>query len=128
MAGGTKRENPRPEPPGYTDHRPWGCYTVLSDEKDHKVKLISVRPSQRLSLQRHQLRTEHWFFVRGKALVTLNEKMLELTAGQAIDIPRGAWHRVHNHGSREAAFIEIQTGDYFGEDDIERREDDYGRE
>lgn len=110
-----------------TDHRPWGHYTVLSDEKDHKVKRIVVSPQGRLSLQRHQRRQEHWYVISGEALVTLNEDKITKRAGEYIDIPLGAIHRVENPGSEDLVFIEVQTGDYFGEDDIERLEDDYGR-
>ncbi len=110
-----------------TDHRPWGNFTILADEPDHKVKRITVNPGARLSLQRHQKRQEHWLVVSGTATVTLNEDMLELGPGQAVDIPRHAIHRVENKGNEPLVFIEIQLGDYFGEDDIERLEDDYGR-
>ena len=109
------------------DRRPWGYYAVLADEPDHKVKRIVVNPGQRLSLQRHKRRSEHWFVVRGRAVVSRNDEVIELEAGSAVDIPRGAWHRIKNPGREDLAFIEVQTGDYFGEDDIERREDDYGR-
>jgi mannose-6-phosphate isomerase len=109
------------------NHRPWGYYEVLSDEPDHKVKRIVVYPGKRLSLQRHRYRAEHWYIVSGKGIVALNDKNLELGSGQAIDIPRGALHRIHNPGTVNMIFIEIQTGEYFGEDDIERFEDDYGR-
>jgi mannose-6-phosphate isomerase len=109
------------------DCRPWGYYEVLSNAADHKVKRIVVSPGQRLSLQRHQKRAEHWFVVRGAGVVTLDGADISLEAGQAIDITRGAWHRIRNHGSEDMAFIEIQTGEYFGEDDIERLADDYGR-
>ncbi len=109
------------------DHRPWGYYQVLLDEPAQKVKKIVVYPGQRLSLQRHQRRAEHWFVAQGQAVVTRNEEQITLAAGQAVDIPRGAWHRIRNPGTDNMAFIEVQTGDYFGEDDIERSEDDYGR-
>ena len=109
------------------DHRPWGYYQVLSDEEDHKVKRIVVYPGQRLSLQRHWRRSEHWYVIKGKAAVTLNDQEIALREGEAVDIPRETWHRVMNTGNENMAFIEVQTGDYFGEDDIERREDDYGR-
>ena len=109
------------------DHRPWGYYEVLSDEPDHKVKRIVVYPGKRLSLQCHRHRAEHWYIVSGKGLVALNDKNLELSVGQAIDIPRGALHRIQNPGTVNMTFIEIQTGESFGEDDIERFEDDYGR-
>ena len=110
------------------DHRPWGYYQVYADEADHKVKRIVVYPGKRLSLQRHQRRAEHWFVLSGEAVVTRDDKEIHLVAEQAIDIPRGAVHRVANPGTENMAFIEIQTGDYFGEDDIERLEDDFGRE
>ncbi len=109
------------------DHRPWGYYTVLSDEPDHKVKRITVYAGKRLSLQRHTRRAEHWYLIRGEGVATLNAKESRLKAGDALDIPRGALHRIMNPGTGDMAFIEVQTGDYFGEDDIERFEDDYGR-
>ena len=108
-------------------HRPWGYYIILADEDDHKVKRIVVKPGKRLSLQRHQKRAEHWYVLSGTAIVTLNEDKISVPAGEAIDIPRTAWHRVENADSNDMAFIEVQTGDYFGEDDIERAEDDFGR-
>jgi mannose-6-phosphate isomerase len=109
------------------DHRPWGYYQVLSDEPGHKVKRIIVHPGKRLSLQRHRRRTEHWYILYGEAIVTRNDEQLHLRSGESIDIPQGAIHRVMNPGTENMAFIEVQTGDYFGEDDIERLEDDYGR-
>ncbi|HOJ52380.1 MAG TPA: glycosyltransferase [Syntrophales bacterium] len=109
------------------DHRPWGFYEVLSDEANHKVKRITVYPGARLSYQRHKHRSEHWYVVEGRAIVTLNGEKKKLHAGEAIDLPRGAWHRIENEGEKNLVFIEVQTGDYFGEDDIERSEDDYGR-
>jgi mannose-6-phosphate isomerase len=112
---------------GETDHRPWGHYVVLADEPDHKVKRIVVEPGQRLSLQRHRRRAEHWYVVAGEAVVTLDDRDLPLGAGDAVDIGQGAWHRIRNPGTTPLVFVEVQRGDYFGEDDIERREDDYGR-
>ena len=109
------------------DHRPWGYYRVLADEPDHKVKRIEVYPGKRLSLQRHQRRAEHWYVMRGTAEVTLDGDILTIEAGKAVDIPRGAVHRVMNPGTEDMVFIEVQTGEYFGEDDIERLEDDFGR-
>ncbi len=109
------------------DHRPWGFYEILSDAPDHKVKRITVRPGQRLSYQRHSRRSEHWYVVKGKAVVTRNGEEIELESGQAVDIPVRAWHRIRNPGPETMVFIEVQTGEYFGEDDIERIEDDYGR-
>jgi len=109
------------------DHRPWGFYRVLVDEPDYKLKTITVYAGGRLSLQRHRRRAEHWYVVRGEALVTRNGETLSVKTGQAVDIPLGAWHRIKNPGMKDMVFIETQTGDYFGEDDIERAEDDYGR-
>lgn len=109
-------------------HRPWGHYRVLADGEGFKSKEIVVRPGERLSLQRHQHRAEHWYILDGIAEATLNEHKYRLTPGEAIDIPRGGVHRIANiDESRLLRFIEIQTGDYFGEDDIERLEDDYQR-
>jgi mannose-6-phosphate isomerase-like protein (cupin superfamily) len=109
------------------DHRPWGYYVILSDEPDHKVKRIVVYPGKRLSYQSHRRRAEHWYVVSGKALVTLNDQPVPLEAGQAVDIGLSDKHRVENPGDVDMVFIEVQTGDYFGEDDIERYEDDFGR-
>jgi mannose-6-phosphate isomerase len=109
------------------ERRPWGTFTVLADDADCKVKRITVDPGQRLSYQRHQRRSEHWVVVAGQARVTLDDVDHLLEAGQSIDIPRGAAHRVTNPGTDELAFVEVQLGDYFGEDDIVRLSDDYGR-
>ena len=98
------------------NQRPWGYYTILSDEETHKVKRITVYPGKRLSLQMHEKRSEHWFIVQGMAYMTLDEKKIEMTEGQSVDIERKTGHRIENIGQ-----------DYFGEDDILRLEDDYGR-
>ncbi len=108
-------------------HRPWGYFIVLSDGKDHKVKRIVVYPGKRLSLQRHRYRSEHWHVVKGLALVTRNADAFPLREGESVDIPYGAAHRIANPGDDNLVFIEIQRGSYFGEDDIERIEDDFGR-
>jgi mannose-6-phosphate isomerase-like protein (cupin superfamily) len=109
------------------DHRPWGHYEVLSDLREHKVKRIVVYPGKKLSLQRHRHRCEHWTIVNGAALVTLDSQEIFLKAGESVDIPVGTIHRVFNPGEESLVFIEVQTGEYFGEDDIERLEDDFGR-
>ena len=109
------------------DHRPWGFYTVLSGVSDHKVKRIVVYPGKRLSLQSHNRRSEHWFIVSGEAFVTLDDKRLPLHAGDTVDIGIEVKHRIENTGAEDVVFIEIQRGDYFGEDDIVRYEDDFGR-
>jgi len=109
------------------EHRPWGYFSVLADEPSHKVKRIVVYPKQRLSLQRHRNRMEHWYIVEGSAVVTIGEDEIPIKRGQSVDIPSGAWHRITNRGEENVVVIEVQRGDYFGEDDIERAEDDYGR-
>ena len=109
------------------DQRPWGNYTVLDEGEGFKVKRIEVLPQKRLSYQRHRRRAEHWFVVSGTAKVTLNDREFLVQANQMVDIPLGAKHRVENPNDEPLVFIEIQTGDYFGEDDIERFEDDFGR-
>jgi len=109
------------------DHRPWGYYAVLSDEPNHKVKRIVVYPGKRLSLQRHKRRAEHWYVVYGSGVVTIDGNEIPVSSGDSVDIVRGAIHRVENRTNENMAFIEVQMGDYFGEDDIERLEDDYGR-
>ena len=116
-----------PGQPNTIDHRPWGFYEILSDASDCKVKRITVYPDQRLSLQRHFRRSEHWYVISGEAVVTKNDEEIRLNAGQSVDLPTLAWHRIRNIGKENVVFIEVQTGDYFGEEDIERSEDDYGR-
>lgn len=110
------------------DRRPWGSYTVLDEGETFKVKRIEVLPEKRLSYQSHARRAEHWFVVGGTAKVTLNDREILVKNGEAIDIAVGDKHRVENPDSSETlVFIETQTGDYFGEDDIVRYEDDFGR-
>ena len=109
------------------NYRPWGFYLILEDQPEHKVKRIHVYPEQRLSYQKHRRRSEHWMVIQGTAVVTLDGEDITLTSGQAVDIPVGTAHRVRNPAEDPMEFIEVQTGDYFGEDDIIRIEDDYGR-
>ena len=111
------------------DQRPWGSFTVLDEGDNFKVKRIEVLPEKRLSYQKHHRRAEHWFVVRGTAKVTLNDREIIVKTGEAIDIRLGDKHRAENPDAKELlVFIETQTGDYFGEDDIVRFEDDFGRE
>ena len=109
------------------DVRPWGRYEILSESSDHKVKRIVVDAGARFSYQRHQHRAEHWFIVSGNAKVTHEGLEFEMSAGDSIDIAQGELHRLANIGSEPVIFIEVQSGSYFGEDDIERIEDDYNR-
>ncbi len=110
------------------DQRPWGSFTVLDEDEDYKIKRIEVFPTKRLSNQKHAHRNEHWFVVRGIAKVTLNGKEFLVKKGEDVNVPVGTAHRVENPDAEELLiFIETQTGDYFGEDDIVRFEDDFGR-
>jgi mannose-6-phosphate isomerase len=111
-----------------SEARPWGSFTILDENDRFKVKRIEVLPGKRLSYQRHQKRAEHWFVVQGKAKVTLNDEEVLVDTGSSIDIRVGDAHRVENPDISESlVFIETQTGTYFGEDDIERLDDDFGR-
>jgi mannose-6-phosphate isomerase len=100
---------------------------MLDDASSHEVKRIEVHPGRRLSYQGHGRRAEHWFAVSGIAAVTLDGDNVQLRAGQALDIPRNSAHRIANVGDEPLVFIEVEHGDYFDEDDIERLEDDFGR-
>lgn len=112
----------------YTEKRPWGSFTILDEGGSFKVKRIEVLPGKRLSYQRHSRRAEHWYVVHGIAKVTLNDREILVESGQAIDIALRDAHRVENPSTTEPlVFVEVQTGDYFGEDDIERIDDDFGR-
>jgi mannose-6-phosphate isomerase len=110
------------------DERPWGKYFVLEDAPTHKVKRIEVKPGGRLSYQYHHKRSEVWTIVQGKARITLNDLDTDYTAGNVIEIPLNAKHRIMNIGEETLVFVEVQLGTYFGEDDIVRIEDDYNRE
>ena len=112
---------------GKINKRPWGYYEVLSDAPDYKVKLIVVEPKGRLSLQSHKLRKEHWFIVSGKGIASVDGKDYSVQNGSVVDIPSKKTHRLENSSAENLVIIEVQTGEYFGEDDIERFEDDYGR-
>ena len=107
--------------------RPWGYFQILSDFPGYKIKKIVVKPQGALSLQRHRQRCEHWFTVGGTGTATVGGKTFPLKKGISVDIPQGAVHRLENKGNADLIIIEIQTGTYFGEDDIERLEDKYGR-
>ncbi len=106
---------------------PWGKWFVLHDAPDFKVKRIEVAPGRRLSYQKHFRRNERWEVIRGKAKVTLDGVDIFLGPGDGITIPVEVLHRVESVGPGDLVFVEIQRGDYFGEDDIVRVEDDYGR-
>ncbi len=110
-----------------TVYRPWGWYSILEDAEDCKVKRLVVKPGQVLSLQKHEKRSEHWTVIRGEAKVRLGDTEFLLQANESTYIPAGTLHRLENPGLEDVHLIEVQTGSYFGEDDIVRYEDIYGR-
>lgn len=107
--------------------RPWGRYDILDLETTHQVKRIIVMPGMRLSYQRHQFRTEFWVIISGIAQFTLNDVVSKHHSGEVLHVPAGSKHRVECLSNDPLVFIEVQIGSYFGEDDIERFADDFGR-
>ena len=110
-----------------SETRPWGAFYVLDEKPGFKVKRIAVKPGGRLSLQSHRHRSEHWTVVNGTATVTVGEKVMDLDRGQSVDVPLGAKHRLENLGKDDMEIIEVEFGDYLGEDDIIRYDDIYKR-
>ena len=108
-------------------HRPWGTYASLKEESGYKVKRITVKPGESLSLQYHHQRAEHWVVVQGKAIVQVGDVEHETLPGQYRYIPLKEKHRLTNIGKNELVLIEVQCGGYLGEDDIVRLADTYGR-
>ena len=109
------------------EKRPWGSYTVLLSSEVCKVKKISVDPGHRLSYQYHNQRREAWTIVAGSGILTLDDIETHVEKEFVIEIPIGSKHRIENTGNEPLIFIEVQTGNYFGEDDIVRLQDDYRR-
>ncbi|AGY57177.1 cupin domain-containing protein [Gloeobacter kilaueensis] len=110
-----------------TTIRPWGSFTVLEEAPGYKIKRIEVKPGHRLSLQMHHHRSEHWIVVSGTARVTCNERIELVHSNQSTYVPPCASHRLENPGVIPLVIIEVQNGQYLGEDDIVRFEDDYKR-
>jgi mannose-1-phosphate guanylyltransferase len=110
-----------------TAHRPWGTYTVLEDTPGYKIKRIVVKPGKRLSLQKHYHRNEHWIVVSGTATVTVGEETRLIRPNESTYIKMGEIHRLANDGVLPVILIEAQVGEYTGEDDIVRLEDDFKR-
>lgn len=110
-----------------TVYRPWGSFTTLEEQEHYKIKRIIVNPNCRLSLQSHRKRSEHWLIVKGEAIVTIDTEEKLMQEGETVFIPVNSRHRIKNPGKDSLEIIEIQRGTYFGEDDIIRYEDDYGR-
>jgi mannose-6-phosphate isomerase-like protein (cupin superfamily) len=107
--------------------KPWGSFCTLEEGPGYKIKRLTVEPGHRLSLQKHRRRAEHWVVVSGTATIVCDERRFELRERQCAVIPRQSWHRIENHGRRTVVIIEVQHGTYLGEDDVVRRQDDYGR-
>ncbi|MEO1403661.1 MAG: cupin domain-containing protein [Cyanobacteria bacterium J06635_1] len=110
-----------------TDQRPWGSFTVLEEGKGYKIKRIEVKPGHRLSLQMHHHRSEHWIVVSGTAKVTCGDEEILLCSNQSTYVPPCTSHRLENSGVIPLILIEVQNGEYLGEDDIIRFQDDYAR-
>ncbi|MDY6783808.1 MAG: phosphomannose isomerase type II C-terminal cupin domain [Cyanobacteriota bacterium] len=110
-----------------SDTRPWGRYTVLEEGRGYKIKRIEVKPGHRLSLQMHYHRSEHWIVVSGTAKVTCDNAEKILTSNQSTYVPQCKSHRLENPGAIDLVLIEVQNGEYLGEDDIVRFQDDYAR-
>jgi mannose-6-phosphate isomerase len=110
-----------------SEARPWGSFSTLEEGPGYKVKRLVVQPGQRLSLQKHRHRAEHWVVVSGTARILTGTQHLTLGRKQCVVIPRQAWHRIENRGRLPVVIIEVQHGTYLGEDDIIRKHDDYGR-
>jgi mannose-6-phosphate isomerase len=121
---GSKLESPAL---GITDQRPWGSFTVLEEGNGYKIKRIEVKPGHRLSLQMHHHRSEHWIVVSGTAKVTCGEQEILLCTNQSTYVPACTSHRLENAGVIPLVLIEVQNGEYLGEDDIIRFQDDYAR-
>lgn len=107
--------------------RPWGWYETVSEAPGNKIKRIRVHPGQQLSLQKHHQRSEHWVVVQGTARITLDERQFDLRQGQACDIAVGQVHRLANLAQEAVEIVEVQFGNYLGEDDIVRLQDEYDR-
>jgi mannose-6-phosphate isomerase len=110
-----------------TELRPWGSFTILDEGPGYKIKRIEVNPGHRLSLQMHHHRSEHWIVISGIAKVTRDEEIIMLATNESTYVHRFATHRLENPGKVALVIIEVQNGEYLGEDDIVRFDDDYAR-
>ena len=110
-----------------TEIRPWGSFTTLEEGSGYKIKRIEVNPGHRLSLQMHHHRSEHWIVVSGTAKVTCDDQEMILSSNQSTYVPQCTSHRLENPGVIKLVLIEVQNGQYLGEDDIIRFSDDYAR-
>ena len=122
-----QRTSSAPNGVAATELRPWGAFTTLEEGMGYKIKRIEVKPGHRLSLQMHHHRSEHWIVVSGTAKVTCGEKEEILFSNQSTYVPQCISHRLENPGVIPLILIEVQNGEYLGEDDIVRFQDDYAR-
>lgn len=113
--------------PGKTYHRPWGDYHTLALEPGYQIKILTIAPGGRLSLQKHVHRSEHWVVVAGTPTLTLDDESREYHVDESLYIPKEAPHRIENFSAVVCTLVEVQVGDYLGEDDIVRMDDIYGR-
>lgn len=120
-------ENMSQNKSGKTYQRPWGCYTTLDIADGYQVKTITVNPGQKLSLQKHFKRCEHWVVVKGSPTITIDDNIKTYNVNEAVYIPLEAKHRLENQSDKIAMIVEVQIGEYLGEDDIVRFEDIYHR-
>lgn len=110
------------------EHRPWGFFRVVEETPTYKIKLITIYPNQKTSLQKHEKRQEHWVILEGLALIMVGDFISCYTKNDKVSIGKNIYHRIENVCNENVVFIEIQTGEYFGEEDIYRINDVYGRE
>ena len=122
-----KKNNRKEASEHVTSYRPWGSYTILEEGSRYKIKRVVVNPGEKLSLQTHSHRSEHWVVVKGTAKVTIGEKEIFIHENESAYVPKSTLHRLENAGKIPAEIIEVQNGEYLEEDDIERFDDDYGR-
>jgi mannose-6-phosphate isomerase-like protein (cupin superfamily) len=111
----------------YKEGRPWGTFEIINESDSYKVKKITVHPGKRLSLQSHEKRSEYWIIISGNGVLTQDNIQKVVSKNSQVFIPVKQKHRIHNTGTEPLIFIEVQTGTYFGEDDIIRYDDDYNR-
>jgi mannose-6-phosphate isomerase len=111
----------------YQETRPWGKFEIFSEDNNYKVKKITVNPGKSLSYQYHNKRSEVWTIIEGIAIFTLDDVSKTIEKGSVVQIPVLSKHKIKNIGECDLIFIEVQLGEYFGEDDIVRLQDDYGR-
>ena len=123
-----KKENRKEADEHVMTYRPWGNYTVLEEGHRYKIKRIAVNPQERLSLQMHHHRSEHWVVVKGTAKVIIGEREILIHENESAYVPKSTLHRLENPGNDLLEIIEVQNGDYVGEDDIVRSDDKYGRQ